>query len=116
MNNQSSVQILKFVVSIFFIMIILSLFGTVLTSIIGIATGTIGYFTTGGLFLFISDIVEFVGFCLDTLFLNNFSSYTYVFTPTITIFSLNFILSFFRICLGSTLIIIVFSLIFGKKG
>jgi hypothetical protein len=115
MNNQSTIGILKLIVSIFFITFLFVLFGTSISTILSLITGTVSYITSGDLFVLLDNAISTFGFFMDTIFLATFDSYTYTFNNAITVYNLNFVLSFFRLLFGCTGIVLLFSLVFGNK-
>lgn len=109
-------SILKF--GIFFIIstLILSAFGTYLSSIFGLmnyATGTLS--TNSNTSLIFTSVLSYFGWFLDVLFLTGASGYTTLVTaPTVSIGGIAWVLSLVRFIFGLGIVILIASLIFGR--
>ena len=97
--------------------LILSFFGTYLSLIFASMSGTIVYITQPtGIGLVLTSIWSFLSWGFDLIFFNNAVGYTnQVMDSSIVIGSISWALTFFRILLGCTLIVLIISLIFGGK-
>lgn len=110
-------NILKFAFIFLFSSLIFSFFGSYVTVLFSSFNGTLNYITTGSIGLVLTQIISFIGWLLDLIFLNtSINSYTLITAPNITIGSIGYVLTFFRILLGCSIFILLLSLVFGKGG
>lgn len=110
-------EIVKFGLIFLLSSLVFSLFGAYISPLFDSLSGSISYLTTGSIGMVLTEIVTFIGWLLDLIFLNgSIGSYTLATTPSITIGSISWVLSLFRLMLGCVVFVLIFSLIFGKGG
>lgn len=110
-------NILKFAFIFLLSSMVFSLFGSYVTNLFVSFNGTLYYITTGSIGMVLTEIISFVGWLLDLIFLNTvINSYTLVTAPSVTVGSIAYALSLFRILLGCSIFILLLSLVFGKGG
>lgn len=97
--------------------LVLSFFGTYLTAMFSSVSGTLTYATNPyNIGLILTSVWSYLSWSFDILFFSNSISYTnQVMDSSIVIGSISWSLTLFRILLGSTLIVLIISLIFGGK-
>lgn len=109
--------ILKFGILFMLLSVVLASFTTYVSTLFGTFGVTLTYISTGSVGLVISNLIVFIGWFLDLLFLNDSLAYTHLsLAPTIVVPSISYALTFFRILLGCTIFVLLLSLIFGHKG
>lgn len=109
--------IVKFGILFMLLSVVLASFGTYVSTLFGSFGATMTYISTGSVGLVISSLVGYVGWFLDLIFLNDSLAYsTLSLAPSITIPSIAYALTFFRILLGCTIFVLILSLVFGHKG
>lgn len=109
--------IIKFGLMFLLASIVFSLFVTTFTLLFDGLYNSITYISTGSIGMVLTELITFIGWLLDLLFLStSVNSYTLVTAPSITVGSIAWVLSLFRLFLGLSIFILILSLIFGKGG
>ena len=110
-------DIVKFGLIFLLSSLVFSLFGTYISPLFDSLSSSITYITTGSIGMVLNEVVTFIGWLLDLIFLNSaLGSYTLSTAPSITVGSISWVLSLFRLILGCIVFVLIFSLIFGKGG
>ena len=111
------VKFAKTGVLIILISVVFSLLLGLLTPVFGLFTGSINYISTGSVGLVLTTILSFLTWFLDLIFLDiNSAYYTLKLAPSVTVGSINWAVSVFRIIAGCSIFVIILSLIFGNRG
>jgi len=110
-------ELLKFGILFVIASVILSLLGSYLTNVFGLFGATMTYVTTGSIGLVFSSILSYIGWFLDLLFLTDSNAYyTLINAPSVSVGSIAWALTAFRVLAGAVIFVLLFSLIFGKRG
>lgn len=110
-------SIIKFGLLFLLASLVFSLFGTSFTLLFDNFNGVVTYISTGSIGMVLMEIVTFIAWLLDLLFLNSaISSYTLVTAPSVTVGSISWVLTLFRMFLGLTIFVLLISLVFGYGG
>lgn len=109
--------VIKFGIMFLLTSVVFSLFGTTFTLLFDGLYNSVTYISTGSIGMVLTELVTFIGWLLDLLFLSSdINSYTFATVPTVTVGSISWALSIFRLFLGLSIFILILSLIFGKGG
>lgn len=110
-------NIVKFGLLFILASLVFSLFGTSFTLLFDNFNGVMSYIATGSIGMVLMEIVSFIAWLLDLIFLNDaIGSYTLVTAPSITTGSISWVLTLFRMFLGLTIFVLLLSLVFGYGG
>lgn len=106
-------------ISLLFVLgtLVFSLFGTSFTLLFDNFNSVILYVSTGSIGLVFMEILSFLGWLLDLLFFDSaIGGYTLTMAPSITVGSISWVLSLFRLLFGLSMFVLLLSLIFGYGG
>lgn len=106
-------QILKFSLLFIVLSVLLVGFGQYVGSIFDSVSASINYITTGNIEIVINEIVGFVGWGLDLLFLDTTTVYT-TSIGNIEVYSLAWLFTFVRVVFGLVAVGVILKLIIDK--
>lgn len=106
--------ILKFSLLFFLSAVILVLFGSTLESIFTLFGASINYISTGNIGTVINEIIGFVGWALDLLFLGTTTTFT-TSIGGIEIYSLSWLFTFVRVIFGLVIAVVIVKLILDRS-
>ena len=96
---------------------VFSLFGTSFTLLFDNFNNVVLYVSTGSIGMVFMEILSFLGWLLDLLFFDSaIGSYTLSIAPSVTVGSISWVLTLFRLLFGLSVFVLLLSLIFGYGG
>lgn len=107
-------QILKFSLLFVIVSVLLVSFGQYLDAVFTGVSASINYITTGNISIVINEIIGYIGWGLDLLFLDTQTIYT-TSIGNIEIYSLSWLFTFVRVIFGLVVVSIILNLIIDRS-
>lgn len=103
-------DILKFGILFLLVSVVLAVLGSSLTVVFDMLSAGLNYATTGNVGVVLTEIIGFVGYALDLVFLSTTTTYTTHFGG-FEIYSLNWLFTFVRVMFGLAVVSLIIKLI-----